>query len=79
MVEGLAKDFRLEGDDGDDSDDTGREITPSLSREDSSHHSASNPSGGELGCDDRRYRIISANTDSHYEPPEDDNTVDRDS
>jgi len=68
MIEGFADDLGLEGSDGNDRDNGGRDwkseqhcfsqpageltITPSLGRKDSGHHSASDLSGSEFRGDD---------------------------
>lgn len=55
------------------SDDTSEELADTLHGEDGTHHGSSPLGGRELGSDNRRERVVTTDTDTHENTPEDDN------
>lgn len=62
-----------------ESDDTSSELTDTLHGEDGAHHGTAPLSGSELRGNDGRKRVITTNTNTHNDTPEDDKTDDGDS
>lgn len=80
VLDGLGGLERLfEARDDDEGDDTGGELTETLHGEDGSHHGTSPLGGGKLGSDDRGKRVVTTNTDTHEDTPENDDTDNGDS
>ena len=69
----------LEANSDNESDDTSGELTETLVGEDSSHHGTSPLGGSELRCDDSGKWVVTTDTDTHENTPEDDDTDDVDS
>ena len=71
-----AEEGLLEADGDDESDDTSSELTNTLHGEDGTHHGTAPLGGSELRSNDRRERVVTTDTDTHENTPEDDDTDD---
>lgn len=69
----------LEAGSDDKSNDTSGELTNTLHGEDGTHHGTAPLGGSELRGNDRRKRVVTTDTDTHENTPEDDDADDRDS
>lgn len=78
VVNGLRKNALLETSNGNNGDDSAGKVTPALSGEDGSHHTATVAAGSELGGDDGRKGVVTTDSHSHDKAPHDNDAVDRD-
>lgn len=79
QVLGVGNDGVLEGSKEDDGNNTGSKITESLHGKDSGHHGTAAVGGGELGGDDGRERVVTTNTDTDNDTPDDKGSRERES
>lgn len=64
----------LEANNGDESNDTSTELAKTLHGEDGTHHGSSPLGSSELGGDDGGEWVVTTNTNTHQNTPEDDDT-----
>lgn len=73
----ISLDGGLEGSEEDDGDDTGGEVTESLHGKDSGHHGTATVGGGELGGDNGRQGVVTTDTDTDNNTPDDQGSRER--
>jgi len=73
---GVDKHGALVGVDDDEGDEGGSKVTKTLGSEGSGHHTTTDPSGSKLGRDNSRKRVVTTDSDTHEESPDNENTND---
>jgi len=75
----VGNDLVLEGRQEDDGNDASGQVTESLHGKDSGHHGTATVGGGKLGSDDGRQGVITTNTDTDNDTPDDKSSGERQS